>query len=95
MCKCGNESRQGQRYCLDCHAAHMRKNRPHHRDLTPEQRKRANCRSYANVYLRRGKLTQEPCACGETNVQMHHEDYDKPLAVEWLCRPCHMERHYV
>lgn len=32
--------------------------------------------------------------CGE-NVFLtsHHPDYKKPRDVEWLCRPCHKERH--
>jgi hypothetical protein len=32
--------------------------------------------------------------CGtEGKVHGHHEDYGKPLEVEWLCRPCHEQRH--
>jgi hypothetical protein len=26
-------------------------------------------------------------------VEMHHEDYSRPLYVKWLCRPCHMLEH--
>src|SRR5690348_5416393 len=62
--------------------------------LTPEQKKKDNARSYAYVYFKRGKLHKIPCeCCGSPKSQMHHEDYDKPLEVIWLCRPCHMRLH--
>lgn len=40
--------------------------------------------------LKSGRLTKEPCAmCGTTfMVEAHHEDYSKPLNVQWLCH-CH------
>lgn len=28
-------------------------------------------------------------------LHAHHEDYDKPLEVNWVCRPCHTRRHTV
>jgi ribosomal protein S27AE len=35
-----------------------------------------------------------PCIrCGEEKSLAHHEDYDKPLEVMWLCQPCHKQRH--
>ena len=27
------------------------------------------------------------------DLHAHHDDYDKPLEIEWLCRRCHNERH--
>lgn len=85
------------RYCLQCHAAYMRAWRPEYSDLTPEQKRKSVTRSYARVYRRRGKLIEEPCVeCGGSeNIEAHHEDYDRPLDVVWLCRPCHVAHHAV
>lgn len=83
-----------QRYCKSCHAAHMRRTRPKHKDLPDDRRKKANARSYANVYQSRGFLKKQPCRdCGSNNSQKHHDDYSKPLEVIWLCRPCHLKIH--
>jgi hypothetical protein len=91
---CGiNQRREGGRKCLQCHAAWMREWRKG-RPMTPEQRRRDAARSYAGVYKRRGRLAPQPCrVCGSEKVEMHHEDYDKPLDVTWLCRPCHLALH--
>lgn len=44
--------------------------------------------------IRNGSLVRQPCVrCGEEKSLAHHEDYDKPLEVVWLCQPCHKQRH--
>ena len=48
-------------------------------------------RNAVNNALRDGRLHKEPCPCGETNVQGHHEDYSKLLDVEWLCSKHHID----
>ena len=61
---------------------------------TQTEKRNANSRSYANVYKRRGKLRRQPCEkCASENSEMHHEDYNKPLQINWLCRKCHLELH--
>jgi hypothetical protein len=73
--------------------AYMREWRKTH-PLTDEQKRKDRCRSYAKVYLKRGKLTREPCVvCGNDAAQMHHPDYGEPLDVVWLCRKHHLDLH--
>lgn len=44
--------------------------------------------------LRIGVLEKQPCAvCGALKVDAHHEDYDKPYDVVWLCRKHHRSLH--
>lgn len=49
--------------------------------------------------IRDGKLLKpDSCEdCGglppSSNLHGHHEDYSKPLEVEWLCTRCHGVRH--
>lgn len=62
--------------------------------MTEAQRVKDSARSYAGVYLKRGKIERESCVdCGNPESQMHHPDYGRPLEIVWLCRPCHMLRH--
>lgn len=90
----GPLDRNGQRYCKACHAAYMRAWRPKNSELPPEPKKRQYARAYARVYVGRGKIQRLPCErCGDEKSQIHHEDYNKPLLVKWLCRPCHLELH--
>jgi len=42
----------------------------------------------------RGIIIKKPCkTCGELKVQGHHNDYNKPLKVIWLCSKHHKEQH--
>lgn len=87
------ECHSSYRYCRACHREYQRIWRKSH-PLSKTQRWKDNCRSYAHAYLRRGKITRQPCeACGLLRSQMHHDDYSKPLEVRWLCQQCHLNLH--
>lgn len=59
-----------------------------------EDRRRALCHSAVGHAIRIGTLVRLPCIrCGAEKSIAHHEDYDKPLEVVWLCQPCHKQRH--
>lgn len=47
--------------------------------------------------LRKGELVKPTsCSwCGDTEqpIHAHHPDYNRPLMVVWICRPCHQQHH--
>lgn len=59
----------------------------------PEKRK---AQQILNNAIRDGKIERpERCAkCDEKKfVEAHHEDYSKPLDVDWWCKKCHTAYH--
>lgn len=91
--KCGADLESPKkRWCNRCHAANMREWRKTHK-LQGEAKRRANARSYLNAYVNRGKIAKQPCCiCGGLDVEAHHEDYSKPLRVQWFCKGQHLEK---
>ena len=47
-----------------------------------------------NYAVQNGRIKKMPCqVCGSiTRIHGHHEDYYKPLDVEWLCAKHHSEK---
>jgi hypothetical protein len=44
--------------------------------------------------IRNGILKRQPCeVCGDPISEGHHDDYDKPLDIRWLCTKHHGEAH--
>lgn len=62
--------------------------------------RRANMAKYtAHLAVQRallsGTLQKQGCeVCGRNAVDAHHERYDEPLNVRWLCRRHHVKLHY-
>lgn len=59
-----------------------------------ERAKRKKARSILNHYLRDNHIDRKPCeVCGNPKTEAHHDDYDKPLEIRWLCFKCHRAYH--
>lgn len=44
--------------------------------------------------IKKGTIVRLPCEyCGKSPTEAHHENYDKPFDVIFLCRKHHLERH--
>jgi len=50
-----------------------------------------------NYEIRKGRI-KRPSECSNCNKpckpDAHHDDYNKPLEVSWLCRRCHLIHHH-
>jgi ribosomal protein S27AE len=59
-----------------------------------EDNRRQKAHNKVQTAIKNGNLKRLPCCrCGDEKSLAHHEDYDKPLDVMWLCQPCHKQRH--
>ncbi|MEK6882819.1 MAG: hypothetical protein AABY22_24560 [Nanoarchaeota archaeon] len=71
-----------------------------HYHYTKIQRKRypekIKARKKVHYAIKTGKLIKSICEideCSEEKTFAHHEDYSKPLEVNWLCRKHHRNKH--
>lgn len=66
----------------------------------PNKAKRHYARVAVRTAVARGKIIK-PTSCSSClsevprsrDLHAHHDDYDKPLEIRWLCRRCHGEYH--
>lgn len=81
--------------------ASMRRHRERRNQLQREYRSKAPEKLRAYQLVQHAIATKqivvpEACSsCGATDRRLHghHEDYYRPLDVEWLCTVCHKHRH--
>jgi hypothetical protein len=60
-----------------------------------EAYRRRSARSKVRYQIKVGKMVRGACeVCGSPNADAHHDDYDKPLAVRWLCQTHHSREHH-
>lgn len=61
------------------------------RDADP---RRTRSHNMVHRAVKAGKLAPKPCeVCGRHDVHAHHDSYDRPLDVMWLCPIHHHARH--
>ena len=61
----------------------------------PDYRRRRRAVTTVNNAIRDGKLERGACEeCGAPDAHAHHDDYDKPLEVRWLCTIHHSLEHH-
>ena len=52
------------------------------------------CRAETYRLVESGVLRVQPCElCGCAKVDCHHEDYQNPTDIHWLCQKCHTIIH--
>lgn len=62
-----------------------------YRSQNPKKYKAHSMVSWA---LRNGELVKKNCeVCGSKKTEAHHDNYNKPLEVRWLCDRHHKEWH--
>lgn len=65
--------------------------RKRYKDKYPERIKANNT---VKAALSSGKLIKQPCeVCKDVRAVAHHDDWSKPLEVNWLCEVHHKARH--
>jgi len=56
--------------------------------------KKKQARALVGTHIKYGKLIPLPCSvCGSSPAEAHHDDYDQPLSVRWLCLKHHRKLH--
>jgi hypothetical protein len=102
-CMKGNARR---RYEKQCEAVFMGEDPPVRNKPSPEALQIKYKKRYANNKhkfaangavnraIKAGELVRGPCEkCADPDTEGHHDDYNKPLDVRWLCKTHHNEHH--
>lgn len=71
-----------------------RQDRGYLREFRERFPKKYKAHTIVNNAIRDKKLFKMPCEiCGAEKAHAHHDDYEKPLNVRWLCPAHHKQWH--
>lgn len=96
-------AKKKRHFCsMECYAEYREKIMPPEEQPTfgkgyseEERAKRRKARSELNHYLRDKHIERKPCEVCGAKAEAHHDDYNKPLEVRWLCFKHHREWHKI
>ena len=61
------------------------------RNYRARNRNKVKAHGAVSYAVSKGRLVTAPCMiCGRTDSHAHHDNYDRPLDVTWLC-PVHLQ----
>lgn len=60
---------------------------------TPEMRRKAYTTFETAKIARQKPTCCQRCGRKQHDIHAHHDDYARPLDVQWLCRSCHIKHH--
>ena len=80
----------------DCFERYAERKPVYNRNYSKKHPEKIIAHKAVHEAIRQGDLTR-PDFCSECAVycspEGHHDDYDKPLEVRWLCTKCHKDHH--
>lgn len=95
-----NARRLGAEHMRRARESEPEKFRAREREASQKRRlqspEKVAARAAVNNALKRGAIVKPAAceACGEEKkLTGHHEDYGRPLSVQWLCYACHGKQH--
>lgn len=83
----------------DNNREYIRKYEKQRRELLPEEHGKVRRAGYAVQQAIKSGLMTRPTTCSwcsekHPQIEGAHHDYDLPLDIIWLCKPCHMQWDY-
>ncbi len=66
----------------------------YHRKWRTRHKKESNVHNMIWRKVKAGKILKKHCViCRNKIAEAHHQDYNKPLEIIWLCASCHKKLH--